>query len=153
MRRLIAAVASCSIAAVAAADCTCIKLQPAETTHYGGNMEPVFVEKKAYRALRGAVFAPNETRVTGVLIEIFTHPEYLLSHAISSRGRPEQKRIAACRTGSKGEFCFTNIPDGRYELRSSKDTNKAWDVSRVYVIVDSTSGTQEELKIRMELGI
>jgi len=153
MKSLIVTLLSCSMAAGAAADCTCIKPEPGETTHWGGNEEVVIIEKEAYSALRGAVFTGGDTPLAGALVELFTHPEYLLSAPGVPRGRPEQKRVAACRTGRSGRFCFTNIPAGRYELRSSSsDRYTGWDVSQVYVILDPARGKRAELRILMQMA-
>ena len=91
----------------------------------------------------------------GALVEVFTHPEYLLIETpIDKRGRPNQRRVAACRTGADGKFCFAGLPAGKYELRSSsEDTATGWNASQVYVILNPRSRRKKELIVEMTLGI
>jgi len=85
------------------------------------------------------------------LVEVFDHPEYLLDQSSSfKRDHPEQKRVAACRTGADGKFCLRNLPPGKYELRSS--LSSGWDVTHVYVVLDKKAGQGKALHVRMELG-
>jgi hypothetical protein len=119
-------------------------------------MAEVFIEKEPYRELRGrvVVFATGKP-LAGALVEVFTHPEYLLSNDSCARGKPEQRRIAACLTGNDGKFCFhfRRLRSGKYELRSSSsDTYTGWNASQVYVIVDGHKGKSKELRVVMTLG-
>ena len=115
----------------------------------------VFVEKKPYRHLRGTVLRPNGKPFEGALVEVFTHPEYLLiEKPIAKRGRPNQRRVAVCRTGADGKFCFVGLPAGKYELRSSSaDSATGWNASQVYVILSPRSRRKKELSVEMSLGI
>ena len=63
MKRCIAILVNLSITALAANQYLCAKPEPGDTTHWVGNQDQVFVERKTYRALKGAVFAPDGTRV------------------------------------------------------------------------------------------
>ncbi|MBI3405786.1 MAG: carboxypeptidase regulatory-like domain-containing protein [Acidobacteria bacterium] len=91
----------------------------------------------------------------GFLVEVFTNPDYLLSKESGAKqGRPNQRRLAACRTAADGRFCFRGLSSGRYELRSSSaDTRTGWNATQIYVIVDVKKGTTKELEIEMKLGI
>jgi protocatechuate 3,4-dioxygenase beta subunit len=132
-------------------DCQCIHTKKGETTHWGGNEMIVIVEKSSHKQLRGSVQMPNGQPADGALVEIFTHPEYLLSELPNAiRNRPEQQRVAACRTGVNGRFCFRGLAKGAYELRTSIDSG--WDVTHIHVLVDPQKGVADNLKVVMHLG-
>ena len=139
----------------AARGCRCPRPRGGETTHWIGNLQTVFLERKPYRQLRGTVVRPDGKPLKGALVEVFTRPEYLLiDEPVSKRGRPKQRRVAACRTGADGKFCFPNLPAGKYELRSSSDdTATGWNASQVYVILNPRSRSKKELIVEMTLGI
>jgi hypothetical protein len=83
----------------------------------------------------------------GALVEVFLNDE------ASPNGRNEkreQKRVAACKTAEDGEFCFKNLPSGRYEIRSSIDSG--WDVTYVNVTVDVKKGKNQKLRLLMQVG-
>ena len=140
-----------------APDCKCRTPEPNETTHWVGNLETVFRERKAYRVMRGVVVKPNGKPLGDALVEVFTHPEYLLEAApTGKRGRDKQRRVAACKTDADGKFCFTKLPPGRYELRaSSDDTMTGWNASQVYVVINphGRRSKRKEIRVEMTLGI
>jgi protocatechuate 3,4-dioxygenase beta subunit len=135
--------------------CRCPPPKSDESTHWVGNLQMVFVDRRAYRQLRGIVRDPNGNPVKDALLEVLTGPEYLLiDKPIDKRGRSSQRRVAACRTGADGRFCFGGLPAGRYELRSSSDdTATGWNVSQVYVVVSPRGYRKKELIVEMTLGI
>ncbi len=135
-------------------DCRCNPPKDGETTHWVGNMVMVFVEKRPYQTLRGKVVISADGKpLGGALVEVFTNPEYLLSDKSYSRGKPEQRRVAACRAGADGQFCFRGLASGKYELRSSSDDTYGWNASQIYVVVDRENGMSKYLRITMTLGI
>ena len=82
MRRSIILVLFISAASSSAvSDCKCARPAPGETTHWGGNEMIVVVEEKSYKR-------------EGALVEVFTHPEYLLTDSPSPQGTANQERIA-----------------------------------------------------------
>jgi len=132
-------------------DCKCHRPDKEEATHWGGNQVVVFVEQKSYRNLQGTIEMYDGRPLEHALVEVFDHPEYLLDQSSSfKRDHPEQKRVAACRTGADGKFCLRNLPPGKYELRSS--LSSGWDVTHVYVVLDKKAGQGKALHVRMELG-
>src|SRR5437868_1606129 len=79
-------------------DCRCRKPEPNETTHWVGNLETVFRERKIYRTMRGVVVKPNGEPLGDALVEVFTHPDYLIEEVPKSkRGREKQRRVTACK--------------------------------------------------------
>jgi len=83
-----------------------------------------------------------------VLVEIFDHPEYLLSdRSLQPATQVTQKRLAACLT-SAGKFCFRDLRSGKYELRSSLDGG--WNISPVYV-VGKKAGKRKSLQVKMSV--
>ncbi len=84
-----------------------------------------------------------------VLVEIFDHPEYLLSdRSLQPATQVTQKRLAACLT-SAGKFCFRDLRPGKYELRSSLDGG--WNISPVYVVVGKKAGKRKSLQVKMSV--
>jgi hypothetical protein len=131
-------------------ECKCSPAKEAETTHWGGNEVVVEIEKQSHRHIHGTVEDTYLKPFEGALVEIFDHPDYLLDqNAPFTRNHPEQKRVAACRTSRDGKFCFRSLPPGKYELRSSIDSN--WNVTQVYVVVGK-KGQTKKIQVRMKLG-
>lgn len=135
----------------AIADCRCAPPDNRETTHWTGNQAElfVFIEKGTYRELKGKVLTSTDgAPFAGVLVEVFDNPDYLLPNHFFRRGK--QVRVAACRTGSDGKFCFASLPSGRYELRLSSDQRSVeWNTSQLFVIVDRKKGDRKDLTVAM----
>lgn len=130
-------------------ECKCRPPENGETTHWGGNQSIVLMEKRSYRELEGIVQSYDGKPIEHALVEVFDNPEYLLEHGpIASR--PTQKRVRVCRTAADGKFCFTELPSGEYELRSSLDIG--WNVTHVYVVIDKNTGGRGQIKVRMAVG-
>ncbi|MGB6835672.1 MAG: carboxypeptidase-like regulatory domain-containing protein [Candidatus Acidiferrum sp.] len=111
----------------------------------------VYVEEKTYRELRGTVKMHEGQPVENALVEIFDKPEYLLDHSIvSANNRPKQRRLATCVASADGKFCFPNIGNGKYELRSSSGSGV--NVTHVYVVIDKQTGEKKDLSVEMTLG-
>lgn len=124
MRLLIVGLTLISLAQhLGAQDCACVALKRDEITRRGYSAEVVVEERKIYRRLRGVVrFPQQDDPVENVFVEVFTSPEKWLSSSPNHvRRAKKQHRVAACKTGSDGKFCFAGIAKGRYELRLSLD--------------------------------
>ena len=134
---------------------TCSPPKESEYTHWAGNLEMVSIEQYPFGVLRGVIKTPQDSPLKNALVEGFTKPDYLLTKKpVDKRGRPEQKRIAACRTGADGRFSFPYLPAGKYELRSSsEDSRTGWNVSQVYVVINPKYSKRRELRVEMSLGI
>ena len=132
-------------------NCRCTKALPQETTRYGGNTSLVFVDDKPYSALQGVIEYQVGGRVGDALVELFDHGEYLTQEKSDERkNQPKQTRIAACKTGPDGKFCFRHVRPGRYEIRSS--IGSGMNVSSMSVIVDPEKGRSKSITIRMTVG-
>jgi len=142
---------SFSTATPAADKCKCRHASTKESTRPGGNQMVVFVEEKNYRELRGIVQMQSGQPAENALVEVFDKPEYLLDRSIASaNNRPKQTRLAACVTSADGKFCFRNLANGKYELRTS--SRNGVNVTHDYVVIDRQSGEKKELSIEMTLG-
>ena len=119
----------CFVATSRHDDCSCRKPGKGETTHSGPNENIVSIDRDTYKSVTGSVHAPNGVEVDGALVEVFDKPEWMLGRRKSSP--PKQRRIAACKTGDDGKFCFEDLPAGEYELVASKDGG--WNPSHVYI--------------------
>ncbi len=126
-----------------------------ETTHWIGNLQIVDIEKKPLQNLGGIVKQPDGKPLKGALVEVFTKPEYLLiKKPIDKRGKPNQVRVAVCKTKENGKFSFAGLPAGKYELRSSSsDSATGWNVTQIYVILNPKKGKKKQVVVEMSLGI
>jgi len=100
--------------------CSCRTVSDDERTRWGNN-HVVLSSVARLRVLRGVVKASNDELMADTLVEVFTDPGVLLlrySPPVAAR-RARQRRIAACLTNEEGEFCFTRLPAGQFELRCS----------------------------------
>jgi hypothetical protein len=82
-----------------------LKTASTENTRWGGNTNVVIEEPQPVRSIRGSVRDPMDKPLTGVLVEVYDHPEIVLQDS-----RPEragQKRIAACVTSEAGVLRLT----------------------------------------------
>jgi hypothetical protein len=87
------------------------------------------------------------------LVEVFDHPDWLLlGYPESEKAQLKQHRIAACKTGPDGRFCFVGLPHGNYEVRCSFDPGV--DVTHVYVTLASSRlwHPRRSLRVYMSLG-
>jgi len=137
--------------------CTCVKPADGETT-YWSNGEVSMKDDKIYKALHGVVQYSDGKPMPGALVEIYDKPENVLRSWDGLKQKPiRQHRIAVCKTGIDGRFCFAGIASGKYELRISKSSEMccAWNPVRAYVIVNSRSknSTNAELKIEMQVSL
>jgi hypothetical protein len=132
-------------------DCKCAHPVQGETTHWGGNEAVVEVEDAPLKQLQGIVKAEDGSPVSNALVEVFTHPEYLLSNLPNAwHDHPEQQRVGACLTSKDGKFCFRHLPAAAYELRSS--VSSGWDVTHVHVTVDPQKGKAKKIVVPMQIG-
>jgi len=145
----VALVISCQANASRRTNCKCTAPAPGETTHQGGNEIVTFRERRNYKSVHGVVRDVNDEALADVLVEVFDHPEWIALNYPASR--VEQHRIAACKTGPDGSFCFANIPSGKYELRASRDA--AWNPSHTYIVVNPRSRRGARIGIRVQLTV
>ena len=133
--------------------CKCSPPGADETTHWGGNQAIVIKESKIYSSFRGVVQDATGKPFLNVLVEVFDHPDHLLlEHPLNEKEKAKQRRIAACKTGDDGKFCFVKIPKGKYEIRTSIDSG--WNVTHVWVRLNPShrrSGISR-IEIQMHLG-
>lgn len=144
----IALVISCQANASRRNNCKCTAAL-GETTHQGGNEILTFRERRTYKLVRGVVHDVNNEPLADVLVEVFDHPEWIALNYPASRVK--QHRIAACKTGSDGNFCFENLAAGRYELRASKEIS--WNPSHVYIVVNPRGRKSTRARINLQLRV
>lgn len=132
--------------------CTCIKPPAGENTHWS-NGQVTMKDDRIYKSLHGIFQYSKGSPIPEVLVEIYDKPESVLR---SWRKKPlRQRRIAACKTGADGKFCFLNIPPGRYELRGSKaaETSGPWNPVRAYVILDPRKKTSINAGLELDFNL
>ena len=140
--------------------CDCRAVAPGETTRMGGNEWVVYKEPGVHRRVQGFVRMPTSEAQDDLLVEVFDNPEYLLCewkannpNHCTTTPPDNQRRLAACRTGKDGKFCFDNIPAGAYEIRISKD--QGWSPTHVYLVVDpkASKSITEPIEVSLRIGI
>jgi hypothetical protein len=133
--------------------CGCVPASDDATTRWGGNESVLVKEEKVFRRISGTVTFQDNDPASGALVEVYTHPEYLLlNYHESKKNKKEQRRVAACITGKDGKFGFGFIEGGKYEVRVSQGSGI--NVTRIYVEVDpyGKESTEEELAAPLTLG-
>ncbi len=131
--------------------CGCVKARRDDTTRWGVNESVVYVYRTPYKQIRGVVDFPKKANI---LVEVFTHPEHLLPDYPQDKrqaAKESQRRVAACTTGADGEFCFRNIPAGKYELRLSIDAG--WNPTHVYLVLAPRNRKSIRTKLRVNLDV
>jgi protocatechuate 3,4-dioxygenase beta subunit len=146
-------VLSCLVNPLYNSSCKCEQPAPGDRTHWG--QENVIIkEEQIFKTIHGKVSSwSNDRPLVGVLVEVFDRPEgLLLSWREREERKSKQRRIAACITGEDGEFCFANIPAGKYELRASKPVE--WNATSIYVVVAprNRKSTDAKLSVPMYLS-
>jgi hypothetical protein len=133
-------------------NCGCVKAQPDETTRQGANETITFVYRKPYQQIRGVVLDPVDAKRGDALVEVFTHPEHLLpDYPEKEKAKVKQRRLAACKTTANNNFCFPNLPAGKYELRISKDSE--WKTIQIYLVVAPHNRKSSRLPIKVYLEV
>ena len=143
----------CLNGSLSAPRCRCTKPPPGETTRPGANENIVLSERQKYTRIKGSVRGANGQVLSDVLVEVFDNPNHLLMPFPQNvEKRKPQRRIAACVVGSDGQFCFAEIPAGKYEVRFSKDGG--WNHTSLVVSVAprSRNATKRSLEISMQAG-
>jgi protocatechuate 3,4-dioxygenase beta subunit len=145
-----AALLACALAAPSVlGDCKCHPAEKDDVTRKGANEFVLDVPKETYRKVQGTVVGMSDDRpMENALVEIFDHPDYLLRENPLAE-HPQQRRVAACVTGTNGRFCFHTLPPGKYELRSSLESG--WNITHIYVVVDK-KGQRKKIQVMMHIG-
>jgi|HubBroStandDraft_6_1064221.scaffolds.fasta_scaffold133564_2 hypothetical protein len=139
-----------SVSSSALGDCDCRGVTNGETTHWGGNRRIEMEYKIDLKVMRGGVES-GQKPIQGVLMEVFANTESSLPDP--SNGNQEnlsRSRVAACRTGADGKFCFRHLASGKYQLRSS--IGSGWDVTFVNCVVNTKTGKNEQIDVPMHVG-
>ena len=147
------------VAPIPGKKCDCRAAASSETTRVGGNEWVVYREPAVHRRVQGVVRMPLDELQEDVLVEVFDNPDYLLCdwkphnpNRCTMKPSGDQRRLAACRTGKNGEFCFDNLPAGSYELRVSKD--QGWSPTHVYLAIDpkDSKSTNKPIEVPLQIG-
>lgn len=133
--------------------CRCSPPSSGDTTRPGANELIVVSEKRKHTRIGGVVRDVNGQIIPDVLVEVFDKPDYLLlPYPENLEKQKAQRRVAACVVGDDGQFCFANIPAGKYEVRFSK--HGGWNQTSLVVSVAPRDrhATQRDLEITMQVG-
>jgi hypothetical protein len=127
--------------------CGCVKVTSGEAPLIGGEGIIMNFKPRYYRQIRGVVVFPDGTPAADSLAEIFVD-SYLFSE--KTWDKPEERRIAVCKTTANGKFCFPNLPPGKYELRIRLN---AFDTTRFNLIVAPQNQTSSGRQIKVVLSV
>lgn len=128
------------------------KPAPRDQTTFWGKQNIILKETDIFKSIRGRVVVGGKP-LAGVLAEVYNNPEGLLQSVDEREAmKSKQRRIAVCVTGGDGEFSFSNVPTGNYELRLSKAGE--WDSTSVYIVVNTTHerGMKKKITLQMQLS-
>ena len=98
----------CSVA-LPHGNCRCRKATADDETIWG-HIANQYTEERPVRSIEGEVRDVLGGAIEEALVEVFADDGNLLTP--TSRHR----RVAACRVGADGKFCFTGIKEGKYIL-------------------------------------
>ena len=130
--------------------CRCVPATDDDLTRWGGNESIIVKEEKVHRHLSGIVTLGGDNPISDALVEVYTHPEYLLlDYPERESKKKKQRRVAACVTEEDGKFCFGFIAPGKYEVRVSLESGI--NVTHIYVEVDPYSSESIETDIEAVL--
>jgi hypothetical protein len=121
--------------AVSLSQCQCTPVSADEVTGDSGNVEIVVTEKRTLKSVHGKTCDPNGTILEGVLIEVYTDAHF--------------KRIAACKTGADGKFCFKHIPAGKYRLIGSMPSG----MNNITILIKVNPKSRKSSKKRLEINM
>lgn len=118
--------------------CKCLPV-PVNTKAVLGRDQATITEKKPIKAIRGTIVADGTgEKLAGVIVELLSDTKE--SREMRRNQKPgftqNQATVAICQTNKEGNFCFKNIPSGRYELRCS-NKSPGWDGTSIFLIVNS----------------
>ncbi len=99
--------------------CSCTKAKENERTEWGNNPTAAVLPGTCTE-IEGVVSDSSGDPLESALVELYDNPE---AGAFFKKGdkppKGAQKRVAACRLGPDGDFCFKKLAEGDYELRAS----------------------------------
>jgi hypothetical protein len=130
-------------------ECHCRKADKRETTIWGWVQESP-IEGGRVNRIPGHVLTVDENPIDDVLVEVFNHPEIRLNPKFNANEpNNKQKRIALCKTNEDGEFCFSGIVPGRYEVRASRSGLNA--ASVIITLDPKSSGDKIKVPINVSM--
>ena len=104
------------------------QIHKAESTHWG-NCNIVAKDKGSRHAIAGDVVDMDGIPVEGAFVEVFADE--------TPKGKDWQyptKRVATCKTDSKGRFEFVAVPPGMYELRCSLENFQTYSLMSILIV-------------------
>ena len=103
-------------------ECNCRKPITTRATEGEEETDEARDENRIYKELYGQVADINGKPTAGILVEVYDHPEVVTDESARKRlaaGEIKQRKLASCKTGKEGVFCFEGIEPGKYEVRIS----------------------------------
>jgi hypothetical protein len=126
------------------------KKAKADDVPHGAN-EFILLNGGTLGRIHGTVFLPNSIRAEDVVVEVYTYSgrnEYATVKKVLS----EQKRVAACITGSDGRFSFPRLKPGRYLLRAGTRKNDQYNQIHAILVLTLNRGAGRGVKIVLSPG-
>ena len=97
-------------AALPQGNCRCRKATADDQTIWG-HIANQYEEERPVRSIHGTVRNPVDYPIEGALVEVL--PDDGKDSTPTSNSH---RRVAACRVGADGKFCFTGVKPGKYIL-------------------------------------
>ena len=130
-------------------NCRCKKASDAESIHWGN--DPVqYSGDVAVKSVRGKVMLPDGEALGDALVAVFDKPaEEIYVYRLDSG-----KRLAACKTGKDGSFCFAGLRPKKYVVCASSSRVELKAVCRsVKLVPAGRRGSKRGLSFMLELSI
>jgi hypothetical protein len=130
--------------------CNCESVDQDITPH--GASPLVEYREKAVKQIRGKVELLNGERVFRAVVEVYRY---------SARDRnlrgfelaESTKRLTACLTDERGEFCLPQLPAGKYVLKVGTTSSQGFTSPYVIVDVNPRLKVARRLKVELDPGI
>ena len=106
--------------------------------------------------LQGVILSPDGKVMKDAIVEVFENRSKAEDENISGAEVSQSsglKRKAACLTAENGEFCFTNLPPGRYLLRAGHRSDGQFSAVYVVVTLDPHGKSSSNEGLRAELAV
>lgn len=96
-------------------NCNCRPASAEEVPH--GANEVIEIRGKTVKRIQGVVSYTTGEPVNAAVVELYDCKGITKDRSAYDIAR-ERERLAACKTGTDGAFCFQGLPSGRYVLRA-----------------------------------
>lgn len=148
---LFLSLALCFNISVAKAKCSCEKFS---SVRFLAGSDPVTIlEDKPFSKIQGVAADVFGKPPSNAYIYLFRKPSNIADKNFSVSDLADEKSLFACETGTDGEFCFENIPRGKYVICANTPYNSSFITRTTCVLINlkpEKRRVNRKLKITLE---